>query len=39
MPMSTEARVANYRKQTGRPRLTARQRRRVEKKENAARER
>jgi len=39
MPISTEQRIANYKKQTGRPRLTPRQRRRVQKKENAQRAR
>ncbi|HEY8532900.1 MAG TPA: hypothetical protein VIL44_03350 [Micromonospora sp.] len=39
MPISTEKRIAHYHQQSGSPRLTARQRRRVRKKENAQRAR
>ncbi|WP_158624252.1 hypothetical protein [Micromonospora sp. HM5-17] len=38
-PISTERRVENYRKQTRRPSLTPRQRRRVDKKEGVIRNR
>jgi|HigsolmetaAR206D_1030411.scaffolds.fasta_scaffold06445_4 hypothetical protein len=38
-PTSTERRVENYRRQTRRPALTPRQRRRVDKKEGVLRKR
>ncbi|SDY97717.1 hypothetical protein SAMN05444365_104394 [Micromonospora pattaloongensis] len=37
MPINSDTRLANYRKQTGRPELTPRQRRRAEKKEGTRR--
>jgi hypothetical protein len=39
LPINTERRVANYRKQTRRKDLTPRQRRRLEKKESVIRHR